>query len=93
MQKLLLQEKFADNGQLSHYELINTDTGNVLWEGNEETTFYGKDRFIQNFADDMMNLSNRLNEVEDDDTFRDEIDIKKDYLPKIRKFIATTTGL
>ncbi len=93
MSKLLLQEKYSDNGQLSHYELINTENGNTLWEGNEEKTYYGKDEFIQNFAQDMMNLSNRLNEVEDDDTFRDEIDIKEDYLPKIRQFIATTTGL
>ena len=93
MSKLLLQEKYADNGQLPHYELINTETGNVIWEGDEETTFYGRDKFIQNFAQEMMNLSNRLNEVEDDDTFRDEIDIKEDYLPKIRQFIATTTGL
>jgi hypothetical protein len=93
MSKFIIQENFADNGCLSHYELINSENGKVLWEGNEEETFYGKDKFIQGFAQHMMNLSNRLNECEDEDDFRDDHDIKEDYLPKIRQFIAHTTGL
>jgi hypothetical protein len=93
MSKFVIQEKFADKCCLPHYELINSENGKVLWEGNEKETFYGKDKFIKGFAQHMMNLSNRLNEFEDEDGFRDDHDIKEDYLPKIRQFIAHTTGL
>lgn len=31
MNKPQLIEKFADNGEHSHWELINSETGNVLW--------------------------------------------------------------
>ncbi|MFW5830788.1 MAG: hypothetical protein ACOCVA_00965 [Prolixibacteraceae bacterium] len=49
--------------------------------------------FIQQFAQEMMKLSNRLNTIDDNDNFADDLDIKDDYLPKIRKFINITTGL
>ena len=52
-----------------------------------------KNEYLNKFADKMMNLSNRLNEIEDDDDFRDDIDIKEDYLPAIQEFIMNITGL
>lgn len=32
MKKPILNEKFADNGEHSHWELIDANTGEVLWE-------------------------------------------------------------
>jgi len=52
-----------------------------------------KNEYLNKFADKMMNLSNRLNEIEDDDDFRDDLDIKEDYLPAIQEFIMNITGL
>lgn len=49
--------------------------------------------YIAAFADKMMTLSNRLNEIEDGDEFNDAADIKEEYLPAIREFIWNTTGL
>lgn len=49
--------------------------------------------YLNKFASKMMLLSNRLNEIEDDEEFRDDYDIKEDYLPAIREFIANITGL
>ncbi len=49
--------------------------------------------YLQQFAEKMMELSNRLNEIEDDDVLRDDIDIKDDYLPAIQEFIMNITGL
>lgn len=49
--------------------------------------------YLQQFAEKMMELSNRLNEIEDDDVLRDDIDIKEDYLPAIQEFIMNITGL
>lgn len=31
MKKPILNEKFADNGEHSHWELIDANTGEVLW--------------------------------------------------------------
>jgi acyl carrier protein len=31
MKKPVVIEKFSDNGELSHYELVNPETGEVLW--------------------------------------------------------------
>lgn len=31
-------EKFADNGEHSHWELINTDTGETLWKEGQSST-------------------------------------------------------
>ena len=50
-------------------------------------------KYLNDFAQKLMNLSNRLNEIEDDDYLRDDIDIKEDYLPDIREFIFKVTGL
>lgn len=52
-----------------------------------------KNEYLNKFADKMMYLSNRLNEIEDDDDFRDDLDIKEDYLPAIQEFIMNITGL
>ena len=52
-----------------------------------------QDHYLQKFANKMMNLSNRLNEIDDDDIFNDAVDIKEDYLPAIREFILNLTGL
>ena len=52
-----------------------------------------KNEYLNEFADKMMNLSNRLNEIEDDDYFRDDLDIKEDYLPAIQEFILNINGL
>ena len=46
--------------------------------------------YLQQFANKMMELSNRLNEIEDveqGDLESDDYDIKEDYLPAIREFI------
>lgn len=51
------------------------------------------DKYLNAFATKLMDLSNRLNEIDDDDTFDDAIDIKQDYLPAIREFILNITGL
>lgn len=48
--------------------------------------------YLQAFAERMMKLSNRLNEIEDN-TSRDDYDIQEDYLPAIREFIINFTGL
>lgn len=34
--KPLIIENFADNGEFSHYELINPETGETLWTEDEE---------------------------------------------------------
>jgi len=52
-----------------------------------------KNEYLNKFADKMMHLSNRLNEIEDDDDFADDLDIKKDYLPAIQEFIMNINGL
>lgn len=65
----------------------------------EEVTEYSlpltvsSNEYIQQFADKMMVLSNRLNEIDDDDDFDDALDIKQEFLPAIREFILNTTGL
>jgi hypothetical protein len=46
--------------------------------------------YLQQFANKMMELSNRLNEIEDVEEGyieSDDYDIKEDYLPAIREFI------
>jgi len=60
------------------------------YELPEEVT---KNEYLNKFADKMMNLSNRLNEIEDDDDLDDALDIKEDYLPAIQEFILNITGL
>jgi len=50
-------------------------------------------KYLNDFAQKLMDLSNRLNEIEDDDYLRDDIDIKEDYLSDIREFIFKVTGL
>jgi hypothetical protein len=47
--------------------------------------------YLNKFATKMMLLSNRLNEIEDDNDFADDLDIKEDYLPAIREFIWNIT--
>ena len=37
--KPLVIERFADNGEFSHYELINSETGEMLWTEDEENNF------------------------------------------------------
>ena len=61
----------------------------------KEIKYYTDDKYLNEFAQKLMNLSNRLNEVEDedDDVFRDDLDIDTDYLPDIRGFIFRFTGL
>lgn len=36
MNKPTIIERFADNGEHSHWELINSDTGEVLWSEGEK---------------------------------------------------------
>lgn len=36
MNKPTIKECFADNGEHSHWELIDSDTGKVLWSEGEE---------------------------------------------------------
>jgi hypothetical protein len=38
MEKPILIEAFADNGELSHWELIDTENGSVLWTSFPEET-------------------------------------------------------
>ena len=93
--KPIIIEKFSDNGEFSHYELVGSD-GLILWAGQENETYYYPDKFIQKFANKMMLLSNRLNEIEDVEEGyieSDDYDIKEDYLPDIRDFIYKTTGM
>lgn len=52
-----------------------------------------KNEYLNKFADKMIHLSNRLNEIQDDDDFADDLDIKEDYLPAIQEFIMNITGL
>lgn len=65
----------------------------------EEKTMYSlpkeviENEYIQKFADKLMGLSNRLNEVDNSDVFDDAFDIKEDYLPAIQEFILNITGL
>jgi len=90
--KPIVIEKFADNGEFSHYELIGSD-GVVLWAGQEDETYYYPDKFIQKFANKMIELSNRLNEIEDVEEGyleSDDYDIKQKYLSDIRDFICKT---
>lgn len=37
--KPLIIEKFADNGEFSHYELINSENGELLWSEDDENNF------------------------------------------------------
>ena len=93
--KPIIIEKFADNGEFSHYELVGSD-GLILWAGQENETYYYPDKFIQKFANKMMLLSNRLNEIEDlEEGYieSDDYDIKEDYLIDIRDFIYKTAGM
>ena len=52
-----------------------------------------ENEYIKKFADRMMDLSNRLNELECGETWRDDEDIYEDYAPCIREFILNITGL
>ena len=93
--KPIIIEKFSDNGEFSHYELVGSD-GLILWAGQENETYYYPDKFIQKFANKMMLLSNRLNEIEDVEEGyieSDDYDIKEDYLPDIRDFIYKMAGM
>ena len=93
--KPIIIEKFSDNEEFSHYELVGSD-GLILWAGQENETYYYPDKFIQKFANKMMLLSNRLNEIEDVEEGyieSDDYDIKEDYLPDIRDFIYKTAGM
>lgn len=50
--------------------------------------------YLQQFANQMMRLSNRLNEIEECEEGyieSDDLDIKEDYLPAIREFILNIT--
>ena len=53
------------------------------------------DEYINAFCQKLMNLSNRLVEVieDDDNDMRDDADIVEDYLAAIREFIANVSGL
>lgn len=82
---MTLIEKYTDNGEFSHYELVNSEH-DVVWAGQENETYYYFDKYIQNFAEKMMELSNRLIES-------DNYGIKEDYLEDIQEFIHKTTGL
>lgn len=48
--------------------------------------------YIRVFVSKMMSLSNRLNEIDDDDEFNDALDIKENYLPAIQEFIFSVEG-
>jgi hypothetical protein len=50
------------------------------------------DKYIQAFAQKMMEMSNMLVESEEDAYIDVEV-IKDEFLPSIREFIANTTGL
>jgi len=54
-----------------------------------------ENEYIKKFAGKMIDLSNRLNKVEDDPDkeWRDDEDIYEDYAPCIREFILNITGL
>jgi ATP-dependent helicase/DNAse subunit B len=53
--------------------------------------------YLQQFANKMMELSNRLNEIEqlEDEGYiePDDYDIKEDYLPAIREFIVNIANM
>lgn len=51
-----------------------------------------RNEYLQAFAQKMVHLSNRLNEVEDDDEYRDDFDIKEEYLPAIQEFFQNMEG-
>lgn len=38
MEKPIVNEVFTDNGDISHYELIEITTGNILWSSFPEET-------------------------------------------------------
>lgn len=50
-----------------------------------------KDEYLNAFADKMMHLSNRLNEV--NHAWDDAADIRDDYMPAIQEFILNINGL
>jgi len=53
--------------------------------------------YLQQFANKMMELSNRLNEIEEleDEGYiePDDYDIREDYLPAIREFIINIANM
>jgi len=52
--------------------------------------------YLQQFANKMMELSNRLNEIEEVEIGciePDDYDIREDYLPAIREFIVNIANM
>ena len=47
------------------------------------------EKYLNNFANKMKLLNNRLHEIDDDDLFDDALDIKEEYLGDIQAFIET----
>ena len=39
MTPVVVEKRNADNGAFSHYELINSETGETLWTEDEENNF------------------------------------------------------
>lgn len=72
-------------------EIKIAESFNDVSEHNLSPEILGNE-YINKFATKMMKLSNRLNEIEDDE-LRDDFDIKEDYLPALREFILNITGL
>lgn len=60
----LIEEQFADNGGHSHYHLIDTDTGEILWSSFPEETI-ARGRKIKGYTNSKESIFN---------------DIKKDLL-------------
>lgn len=61
-------------------------------ETGKISTAAANDPYIQAFAQQLMSMSNTLNEAEYD-PYIDVAVITEEFLPSIREFIANTTGL
>lgn len=55
-------ERYADNGELSHYDVINKGTGTLLWEPGEN----GEVNSVADLAVDRDRLQAELNDRDND---------------------------
>ena len=84
MEKPIINEVFADNGEHSHWELINAETGELLWsEDVEESNI--------RWTGKPLTENKKNSDILKDDTFNDYIptdDTIEEVLKHIPKYLA-----
>ncbi len=90
MNKPELIENYTDNGELSHYSLIDPSNSKTLYIHGAEDNL--DKEYLNKFANEMMELSNRL-AADADCPASPLYDLLEDFGDDIRQFIYKVTGL